>query len=176
MYSSVWFSVLADMSWLPKAIMPGPPVGDTHTERFLLLWEGIEGGEGGTRQARLCCTAEGRQTVVDKVDKNVVVRARLQDATGTDADKARSVALEDLDKGVWIDVGAAIVNLHVLVDVGAARLVDDLARRGVLWVVRQVVVHQRDDAVLAEAVGNEDLVGMAGVGLGKGGGGGGGAT
>ena len=50
-----------------------------------------------------------------------------------------------------------------MVHVSPVRLVDDLARGGVLLVVGDIVVHHDDDVVVRDSVGVYDLVGMTDV-------------
>ena len=73
--------------------------------------------------------------------------------------------LEDLKEDVRPDAGTDVVLHHAMVHVSPIRLVDQLARGGVLLVVGQVIVHHHYDVVVRDPVGVDNLIGVADISL-----------
>ena len=113
---------------------------------------------------------DAHAAVVDKVDEDARVGAALEHLARSHAVDAMRVAGEHSHKVVGGHVVPRVVDDTALVDIDALgalgrRLVEELAREGVLLVVGNVVGREHDDLLRLHPRLDHDLVGVADIGL-----------
>jgi hypothetical protein len=76
-----------------------------------------------------------------------------------------SIAPEDREEGLGVDVISLIVNLNTIVHVRAIRFVEYLTGVRVVRVLSDVVIHHHDDVLRQKSTFHEDMVRMTYVSL-----------
>jgi len=104
--------------------------------------------------------------MIDEVDENMRVLIRFEDGSGS----VLSVTSENSEEVGFVDFGASVVNLALIVDVDSwgksiGRLVEELTWVRVVVVVSDIVISQMNDLITRDAILKHKLDSVMGISL-----------